>query len=90
VSRARRSPLGSCGRTRRRPSHQYQVDAWITEHGLPQNIVRAVHTGRDGNPWLTTLDGLVRFHGLRFTLFDRAKSSVTSTVALEVPVGDAR
>lgn len=55
-------------------SAQYRVDGSTTEQGLPQNIVRAVHTGRDGYLWLTTLDGLVRFDGLRFTLFDRANS----------------
>jgi hypothetical protein len=27
---------------------QYQVDVWTAEQGLPQNIVRAVHSGRDG------------------------------------------
>ena len=27
---------------------QYRVDVWTTEQGLPQNIVRAVHMGRDG------------------------------------------
>jgi ligand-binding sensor domain-containing protein len=53
---------------------QYRVDVWTTEQGLPQNIVRAVHMGRDGYLWLTTLDGLVRFDGLRFTSFDRSNT----------------
>jgi signal transduction histidine kinase/ligand-binding sensor domain-containing protein len=53
---------------------QYRVDVWTTEQGLPQNIVRAVHMGRDGYLWATTLDGLVRFDGLRFTSFDRSNS----------------
>ena len=70
---------------------QYRVDAWTTEQGLPQNIVRAVHTGRDGYLWLTTLDGLVRFDGLRFTLFDRANTegigSNRFTPLLEAPDG---
>jgi signal transduction histidine kinase/streptogramin lyase len=70
---------------------QYRVDTWTTEQGLPQNIVRSVHVGRDGYLWLTTLDGLVRFDGLRFTLFDRANSdgiaSNRFTPLLETPDG---
>ena len=70
---------------------QYRVDTWTTEQGLSQNIVRAVHTGRDGYLWLTTLDGVARFDGLRFTLFDRANSdgigSNRFTPLLEVPDG---
>ena len=70
---------------------QYRVDAWTTEQGLPQNIVRAVHSGRDGYLWLTTLDGLVRFDGFRFTLFDRANTegigSNRFTPFLEAPDG---
>ena len=68
---------------------QYRVDVWTTEQGLPQNIVRAVHSGRDGYLWLTTLDGLVRFDGFRFTLFDRANTegigSNRFTPLLEAP-----
>ena len=70
---------------------QYRVDTWTTEQGLSQNIVRAVHTGRDGYLWLTTLDGVARFDGLRFTLFDRANSegigSNRFTPLLEAPDG---
>ena len=51
---------------------QYRVDVWTTEQGLPQNIVRSVQMGRDGYLWATTLDGVVRFDGFRFTLFDRS------------------
>ena len=70
---------------------QYRVDAWTTEQGLPQNIVRAVHSGRDGYLWLTTLDGLAPFDGFRFTLFDRANTegigSNRFTPFLEAPDG---
>ena len=31
--------------------------------------------GRDGYLWATTLDGVVRFDGFRFTLFDRSTSA---------------
>jgi ligand-binding sensor domain-containing protein/signal transduction histidine kinase len=46
------------------------VDAWSTEEGLPQSSVISVIQTRDGYLWLGTLNGLVRFDGNRFTVFD--------------------
>jgi ligand-binding sensor domain-containing protein/signal transduction histidine kinase len=46
------------------------VDAWSTEEGLPQSSVISVVQTRDGYLWLGTLNGLVRFDGNRFTIFD--------------------
>ncbi len=48
---------------------QYRFDNWTTEHGLPQNSVEAITQTRDGYLWLTTLNGLARFDGVRFTIF---------------------
>lgn len=48
---------------------QYRFDNWTTEHGLPQNSVEAITQTRDGYLWLTTLNGLVRYDGVRFTIF---------------------
>jgi ligand-binding sensor domain-containing protein len=53
---------------------QYQVQSWTTENGLPQNVVSSIIQTRDGYIWLATNDGLVRFDGLRFTVFDRSNS----------------
>ena len=53
---------------------QYHVESWTTENGLPQNVVGAIHQTRDGYIWLATRDGLVRFDGVRFTVFDRNNS----------------
>jgi len=46
------------------------VDSWSTEQGLPQSSVISVIQTRDGYLWLGTLNGLVRFDGIRFTVFD--------------------
>jgi hypothetical protein len=53
---------------------QYQVESWTTDDGLPQNVVGAINQTRDGYIWLATRDGLVRFDGVRFTVFDRNNS----------------
>lgn len=54
---------------------QYRFDHWTTEHGLPQNSVNAVLQTNDGYLWLATNDGLARYDGMRFTVFDRGNIS---------------
>jgi signal transduction histidine kinase/sugar lactone lactonase YvrE len=53
---------------------EYQVDSWTTENGLPQNIVRDVCQTPDGYLWFATMDGLVRFDGVRFVVFNRSNT----------------
>lgn len=50
------------------------VESWSTENGLPHNIVVALRQTRDGYIWMATSDGLVRFDGVRFTIFNRSNS----------------
>ena len=49
-------------------------DVWKTEDGLPQNTVPAIVQSRDGYLWAGTELGLVRFDGLRFTVFDKSNT----------------
>lgn len=53
---------------------QFQVESWTTDNGLPQNTVSSVLQTRDGYIWLATLDGLVRYDGVKFTTFNRQNS----------------
>jgi ligand-binding sensor domain-containing protein len=41
---------------------------------LLQNSVRDILQMRDGYLWLTTFDGLGRFDGVRFTVFNKSNS----------------
>ncbi len=50
---------------------QYVHRSWQADSGLPQNSVLAIAQTPDGYVWLGTEDGLVRFDGVRFTLFDQ-------------------
>src|SRR5262249_14824652 len=50
------------------------AESWTTEQGLPQNVVRAVRQTRDHYLWVATMDGLARFDGVRFTIFDRGNT----------------
>lgn len=54
---------------------QYYVESWTTENGLPHNIIGDLRQTRDGYIWICTFDGLVRFDGVRFTVFNRSNSS---------------
>jgi ligand-binding sensor domain-containing protein/signal transduction histidine kinase len=52
----------------------YVHSVWTTENGLPQNSVYAMVQSRDGFLWLGTDEGLVRFDGLRFVVYDRSNT----------------
>jgi signal transduction histidine kinase/ligand-binding sensor domain-containing protein len=58
---------------------QYQIESWSTREGLPHKTVRSVLQTRDGYVWAATLDGLARFDGVRFTVFNTANSSGLKT-----------
>lgn len=50
---------------------QFSHELWQTEQGLPQNTVQTLLQTRDGYVWLGTREGLARFDGIRFTIFDK-------------------
>lgn len=50
---------------------QYSHDVWKDEEGLPQNSVYALAQTRDGYLWVATWEGLVRFDGVHFTVYDK-------------------
>ena len=51
---------------------QLGFEHWTVEDGLPQDITRRpLRKPPEGYLWITTLDGLVRFDGVRFTVFEK-------------------
>jgi signal transduction histidine kinase/ligand-binding sensor domain-containing protein len=58
---------------------QYYFDKWDTNDGLPQNTVGAITQTRDGYLWFATLDGLVRFDGVKFRVFTVGNSEGLNT-----------
>jgi signal transduction histidine kinase/ligand-binding sensor domain-containing protein len=58
---------------------QYSFDHWTADDGLPQNNVRDIVQTGDGYLWLATFDGLVRFDGVRFTVFNKSSSPGLTT-----------
>jgi signal transduction histidine kinase/ligand-binding sensor domain-containing protein len=59
----------------------YHFFSWTTDNGngLPQNSIQALLQTRDGYLWMSTLDGLVRFDGLRFRIFNRQNTPALTT-----------
>ena len=62
---------------------QYSLAAWQTEEGLPHNRVQAIAQTPDGYLWLATQEGLARFDGVRFTVFDRRSTAAMSANDVE-------
>src|SRR5215813_14568099 len=58
----------------RRVDAQNRVDTWTTDNGLPQNSVTGLTQTPDGYIWFTTNDGLVRFDGVRFKVFNKSNT----------------
>ncbi len=50
---------------------QYVHEAWEIADGLPQSSIHAMLQGREGYLWLGTQEGLTRFDGVSFTVYDK-------------------
>ncbi len=62
---------GRAGLDPQKAMTQYVHDVWGTESGLPQESVLALAQTPDNYLWLGTEEGLVRFDGVRFSVFDK-------------------
>jgi signal transduction histidine kinase/ligand-binding sensor domain-containing protein len=62
---------------------QYRIESWSTGQGLPYKTARSVLQTRDGYIWSATSDGLARFDGVRFTVFNTVNSPGLKTNRLD-------
>ena len=62
------------GASTRKRIGQFMRTIWESGTGLPQNSVQAMLQTRDGYVWLGTEEGLVRFDGERFEVFNRTNT----------------
>jgi ligand-binding sensor domain-containing protein/signal transduction histidine kinase len=70
---------------------RFTVDSWGTEQGLlPQSSVLAMCRTRDGYLWLGTLNGLVRFDGFHFTVYDESNTPKLESVRIVRLFEDSR
>ena len=67
---------------------QYAHDIWRRGEGLPQNGVATIAQTPDGYLWVGTEEGLARFDGLTFTVFDRKIAPAMPTNNVSVLLAD--
>ena len=72
------------------PELRYRVTRWTAESGLPQSTVKALVQTRDGYLWIGTLNGVARFDGLSFKVFDHNNTSVMTDESINQLVEDQR
>ncbi len=53
------------------PLRDYAIDVWTSRNGLPHNSLRDIAQTPEGHLWFATWEGLVRYNGLDFTVYDR-------------------
>ncbi|MBX7221844.1 MAG: response regulator [Blastocatellia bacterium] len=63
------TPLSAYGLDPNKAITQYNHNIW--QDGLPHNSVTSIAQTRDGYLWFGTYEGLVRFNGVEFTVFDK-------------------
>jgi signal transduction histidine kinase len=51
---------------------QYVVEHFTTDNGLPQNSIKGLHLDHLGFLWIATEDGLCRYNGISFTLYNKS------------------
>lgn len=55
-----------------RDSTEFKITAWSTEDGLPANSISSVLRTRDGYLWVGSSQGVARFDGETFKVFNKA------------------
>lgn len=55
-----------------KPLDSYFRETWSTREGLPHNQVHAIAQTPDGYLWFGTWEGLVRYNGMEFEIYNRA------------------
>lgn len=66
----------------------YRLQQWTVADGLPVNSIRDILRTRDGYLWIATFDGLVRFDGNRFVVFNASNTpGLTSNRIIDLHQG---
>jgi len=69
---------------------QYVADNWQIPEGLPQTSAQAVIRTPDGYLWIGTQEGLARFDGVRFVVFDGSNDTAIPNKHISVLYVDRR
>lgn len=57
---------------------QYKFERWTTEDGLPTNSLMDICQTKEGYLWISSYNGLIRFDGNEFVVFNKANTRAFS------------
>ena len=57
-----------------KPISQYSIEGWNMNNGLPSNAIMDIQKTSEGFMWLATFNGLARFDGTEFKVFNRTNT----------------
>lgn len=66
---------------------QYSASLWTQQQGLPQDAITSITQTSDGYLWLGTGEGLARFDGYEFTIFNRDRGDLPSNSITALAAG---
>ncbi len=72
----------SWGSERLTRAGDYTIENWQVEQGLPQVSVTSLAQTADGYLWIGTFNGLARFDGVRFKVFDEGNTPALGNSAI--------
>jgi signal transduction histidine kinase/ligand-binding sensor domain-containing protein len=82
---------GPCRAGAQMADGRFRIDTWGAGQGLlPDDSVLALTQTHDGYLWLGTLNGLVRFDGVRFTVFDESNTPKLPSIKIVRLFEDSR
>jgi ligand-binding sensor domain-containing protein len=67
---------------------QFGHDVWTTSNGLPHDSIRAIAQTPEGYLWFATPDGLARFDGIDFTVFNGSNTPLLKQGVLTTLLAD--
>ncbi len=65
------------------------MDTWQTDAGLPELAIQTIVETSDGYMWIGTQEGLARFDGAQFTVFDHVNTPALQSDFITSTVEDA-
>lgn len=67
---------------------QYNAEVFLTENGLPQSSVLSILQTSDGYLWMGTYEGIARFDGIHFRVFDTSNTPEMTSNRIRVLLED--
>jgi ligand-binding sensor domain-containing protein/tRNA A-37 threonylcarbamoyl transferase component Bud32 len=70
--------------------NQYNLEVYTTEDGLPQSSVLSMVQTSDGYIWLATYEGIARFDGIHFRIFNTANTPEMTSNRIKALLEDTK